>query len=67
MSGNFKVTLPDASKRMMNATESFEMSKGELEVHFPKEIKILENSPCSAVSIAYPNGNGSIIIEKPKP
>ncbi|MEH2460925.1 hypothetical protein [Nostoc sp.] len=67
MSGNFKVTLPDASKRMINAIESFEMSKDELEVHFPKEIKILENSPCSAVSIAYPNGNGSIIIEKPKP
>ncbi|MEH2467496.1 hypothetical protein [Nostoc sp.] len=65
MSGNFRVTLPNASK-MMNAVESFEMSKDELEAHFPKEVKILENSPCSAVSIAYPNGNGSIIIEKPK-
>ncbi|MEH2319579.1 hypothetical protein [Nostoc sp.] len=66
MSGNFKVIIPNASK-MINGIESFEMSKGELEVHFPKEVKILENSPCSAVSIAYPNGNGSIIIEKPKP
>ncbi|MDZ8070360.1 MAG: hypothetical protein RMY64_32920 [Nostoc sp. DedQUE08] len=66
MSSNFKVTIPNASK-MINAIESFEMSQGELEVHFPKEIKILENSPCSAVSIAYPNGEGSIIIEKPKP
>ncbi|MGF1934523.1 MAG: hypothetical protein RM347_008985 [Nostoc sp. ChiQUE02] len=65
MSGNFKVTIPNASK-MMNVNESFEMSKDELEAHFPKEIKILENSPCSAVSIAYQNGDGSIIIEKPK-
>ncbi|MEH2390026.1 MAG: hypothetical protein V7K14_30535 [Nostoc sp.] len=65
MSGNFKVSLTNASK-MMNAKESFEMSKDELEVHFPKEIKILQGSPCSAVSIAYPNGEGSIIIEKPK-
>lgn len=64
MSGNFKVTIPNASE-MMNAIESFEMSKDELKAHFPKEVKILENSPCSAVSIAYPNG--SIIIEKPKP
>ena len=66
MSGNFKVTLTSASK-MMNAIESFEMSKEELEVHFPKEMKILQNSPCTAVSLAYPNGNDSIIIEKPKP
>lgn len=66
MSGNFKVVLPNADK-MMNAIESFEMSKDELEAHFPREVRILENSPCSAVSIAYPNGKGSIIIEKPKP
>lgn len=65
MSGNFKVTIPNASK-IMNVNESFEMSKDELEAHFPKEVDILENSPCSAVSIAYPNGDGSIIIEKPK-
>ncbi|AUB40454.1 hypothetical protein COO91_06469 [Nostoc flagelliforme CCNUN1] len=65
MSGNFKVTIPNASE-MMNANESFEMSKDELEAHFPKEINILENSPCIAVSIAYPNGDGSIIIEKTK-
>jgi len=64
MSGKYKITLPNASK-IMNVQESFEMSQGELEVHFPKEVKILENSPCSAVSIAYPNGEGSIIIETP--
>lgn len=65
MSDNFKVTIPNVSKSM-NAVESFEMSKDELDAHLPKEIKILENSPCSAVSIAYPNGDGSIIIEKTK-
>lgn len=65
MSGNYKVTLPNASK-MMNAVESFEMSEDEINAHFPKEVRILQNSPCSAVSIAYPNGEGSIIIEKPK-
>lgn len=42
------------------------MSDIELEAHFPKEIKLLQNSPCSAVSVTNANRSGAVIIEKLK-
>ncbi|MEH2068910.1 MAG: hypothetical protein V7K47_12240 [Nostoc sp.] len=55
----FRVTLPANSE---NAEQSFEMSKVELEAHYPKQIEMLTNSPCNAIAI--PNPQGGVIIEK---
>ncbi|MEH2070535.1 MAG: hypothetical protein V7K47_20640 [Nostoc sp.] len=59
MSRKFRVTLPANNE---NAEQSFEMSKIELEAHWPKQIEMLTNSPCN--SIAFPNPQGGVIIEK---
>jgi hypothetical protein len=59
MSGNFRVTLPANSD---HAEESFEMSKIELEAHWPKQTEMLQNSPCTTVIISNPQGG--VIIEK---
>lgn len=63
--GNFKVTLTD-DRGEHDPSRSFEMSDIELEAYFPKEIKVLQNSPCSAVSVTNKNGSGAVIIEKLK-
>lgn len=57
MSGSFKVTFTD-DRGDADPARSFEMSKTRLEAHFPKEIELLQKSPCSAVSIANHDGNG---------
>lgn len=63
MSGDFRVTLThDSGDEDVN--RSFDMSRVELAVHFPKEVAILENSPISAVSVK--NEHGTAFIEKPK-
>jgi hypothetical protein len=59
MAGKYRVEL---TYEKGNVT--FEMTKDEIEVHFPKEIAILEKSPCSAVSV--PDQHGGIFIEKVK-
>lgn len=63
MSSNFKVTLTD-SRGDPDVNRSFEMSKVELKVHFPNEVKLLQNSSCSAVSVIDVHGSGSTTIEK---
>lgn len=62
MSGNYQVTLTDDSGDA-DVNRSFEMSKDELDAHFPKEVKMLQNSPCSVVSLK--DEHGTVIIEKP--
>jgi hypothetical protein len=59
MSSNFRVTLPANSD---HAEKSFEMSKVELEAHFPKQVEMLDKSPCTTVAISNPQGG--VIIEK---
>lgn len=63
MSSRFRVTYTHESGDP-DVNTSFEMSKVELEVHFPKQIKLLDNSPCSAVGFSNKNGDGKAIIEK---
>ncbi len=63
MSGDFRVTLTHDSGDA-DVNRSFEMSPIEVAVHFPKEVKILQNSPISAVSVR--NEHGTAYIEKPK-
>ena len=63
MAGKYRVELIYKNGDA-DVNRSFEMSKEELAVHFPKEIAILENSPCSAVSL--PDQYGGITLEKVK-
>ncbi|MDZ8135145.1 MAG: hypothetical protein RM049_07550 [Nostoc sp. DedQUE04] len=63
MSSDFKVTLThDSGDAGVN--RSFNMSAIEVEVHFSKEVKILQNSPISAVSVK--DEHGTVTIEKRK-
>ncbi len=63
MSGDYRVTLTyDSGDTRENS--SFEMSPIEVAAHFPKEVKILQNCPISAVSVK--NEHGTAYIEKPK-
>jgi hypothetical protein len=62
MSGDFRVTLTHDSGDA-DVNRSFEMSQVELQAHFPNEVKILQNSPISAVSVK--DEHGTVILEKP--
>lgn len=63
MNGDLRVTLTHDSGDA-DVNRSFNMSAVEVEVHFPKEVTILQNSPISAVSVK--NEHGTATIEKLK-
>ncbi len=44
--------------------ESFEMSGDEIQANYPKQLEMLQNSPCSAVAMPNKNGDCTVIIEK---
>ncbi len=61
MDGNFRLTFTATNEY---PEETIEMSKIELQAHFPKQTEMLENSPCSTVALPSKKGDCTVIIEK---
>ncbi|PHJ55334.1 hypothetical protein VF14_36660 [Nostoc linckia z18] len=61
MNSNFLLTFTATDKYQ---EENFKMSGDEIQAHFPKQLEMLQNSPCSAVAMPNKNGDCTVIIEK---